>query len=97
MEEFKSKRKHDLLLYAVDEFIRSPQPITSSGLSKKFSDVSTATLRNELNALEQMGYLSQLHTSGGRVPTNLAYRYYVNNIFILYWFINGIIKCYDWS
>ena len=80
MEEFKSKRKQELLLYAVDEFIKSPQPITSAGLSKKFTDISTATLRNELNALEQMGYLSQLHTSGGRVPTNLAYRYYVNNI-----------------
>lgn len=80
MEEFKSKRKSEILLYAVDEFIKTPQPITSAGISKKFNDVSTATLRNELNALEQMGYLMQLHTSGGRVPTNLAYRYYVNNI-----------------
>lgn len=80
MEDFKSKRKREILLYAVDEYIRSPQPITSSSLSMHFADVSTATLRNELNALEQMGYLNQLHTSGGRVPTNLAYRYYVNNI-----------------
>ena len=60
--EFKSKRKQDILLYAVDEYIKKPQPITSAGLSVKFSDVSTATLRNELNALEQMGYLQQLHT-----------------------------------
>lgn len=80
MEDFKSKRKREILLYAVDEYIRSPQPITSGSLSSHFADVSTATLRNELNALEQMGYLNQLHTSGGRVPTNLAYRYYVNNI-----------------
>lgn len=78
--EFKSKRKKDILLYAVDEYIRKPQPITSAGLSVKFNDVSTATLRNELNALEQMGYLQQLHTSGGRVPTSLAYRCYVNDI-----------------
>lgn len=80
MEEFKSKRKENILIYAVDEYIRSAQPITSLGLSKEFKEVSTATLRNELNALEQMGYLIQLHTSGGRVPTNLAYRYYVNYI-----------------
>lgn len=78
--EFKSKRKQDILLYAVDEYIKKPQPITSASLSIKFSDVSTATLRNELNSLEQMGYLQQLHTSGGRVPTSLAYRCYVNNI-----------------
>ena len=80
LEEFKSKRKGDILRYAVDDYIRNPQPITSGSLSKHFTDISTATLRNELNGLEQMGYLMQLHTSGGRVPTNLAYRYYVNNI-----------------
>ena len=80
MEEFKSKRKKDILLYAVDEYIKKPQPITSASLSAKFKDVSTATLRNELNALEQMGYLQQLHTSGGRIPTSLAYRCYVNDI-----------------
>lgn len=78
--EFKSQRKKEILLYAVDEYIKKPQPITSAGLSAKFNDVSTATLRNELNALEQMGYLQQLHTSGGRVPTSLAYRCYVNDI-----------------
>lgn len=80
MDEFKSKRKSEILLYAVDDYIRNPQPITSGGLKEKFSQVSSATLRNELNALEQMGYLNQLHTSGGRIPTNLAYRYYVNYI-----------------
>ncbi len=80
--EFKSRRKKDILLYAVDEYIKKPQPITSAGLSVKFGDISTATLRNELNALEQMGYLQQLHTSGGRIPTSLAYRCYVNEILI---------------
>lgn len=78
--EFKSKRKKEILLYAVDEYIRKPQPITSASLSARFSDISTATLRNELNGLEQMGYLQQLHTSGGRIPTSLAYRCYVNEI-----------------
>ena len=43
-------------------------------------DVSTATLRAELNALEAMGYLRQLHTSGGRVPTAQGYRFYAENM-----------------
>ena len=43
-------------------------------------ECSTATLRNELNALEAMGYLRQLHTSGGRVPTPQGYRYYVEKL-----------------
>ncbi len=44
------------------------------------NDVSTATLRNELNSLEAMGYLAQLHTSGGRVPTTKGYRFFVDEI-----------------
>jgi len=43
-------------------------------------EVSTATLRQELNALEAMGFLKQLHTSGGRVPTAQGYRFYVENL-----------------
>jgi heat-inducible transcriptional repressor len=42
--------------------------------------VSSATIRNELAALEEMGYLAQPHTSAGRVPTDLAYRHYVDNL-----------------
>ncbi|MCQ2564759.1 MAG: hypothetical protein MJ152_02740 [Clostridia bacterium] len=73
----KNKRKHDIVLFAVDEFIKTAQPITSGGLNLHFKDISSATLRNELNALESMGYFKQLHTSGGRVPTALAYKEYV--------------------
>ena len=47
---------------------------------RHLNDISSATLRNELNALEAMGYLKQLHTSGGRVPTQKAYRLYVNDL-----------------
>ena len=65
---------------AVDDYIHTAQPITSGGLNAYFTDISSATLRNELNALESMGYFRQLHTSGGRVPTDLAYREYVNAI-----------------
>ena len=73
----KNNRKHQIILVAVDSFIKNAQPITSGGLNEHFKDISSATLRNELNALESMGYFKQLHTSGGRVPTALAYKEYV--------------------
>lgn len=76
----KNKRKHEIILVAVDGFIKTAQPITSGGLNEHFKDISSATLRNELNALESMGYFKQLHTSGGRVPTALAYKEYVESM-----------------
>ena len=76
----KNKRKREIVIVAVDEYIRSAQPITSGGLNLHFKDISSATIRNELNALESMGYFKQLHTSGGRVPTSLAYKEYVNSL-----------------
>ena len=76
----KNKRKREIVLVAVDEYIRTAQPITSGGLNLHFKDISSATIRNELNALESMGYFKQLHTSGGRVPTSLAYKEYVNSL-----------------
>ena len=76
----KNKRKREIVLVAVDEYIRTALPITSGGLNIYFKDISSATIRNELNALESMGYFKQLHTSGGRVPTGLAYKEYVNSL-----------------
>ena len=79
--ELLGERKHQILIGAIDEYINSASPITSGNVHKNIiSTISPATLRNELNALEAMGYLKQIHTSGGRVPTSKAYRYYVNTI-----------------
>ena len=76
-----SPRKSQILLSAVEDYIQQASPITSSNVQHKCSlDLSTATLRNELNALEAMGYLRQLHTSSGRVPTSKGYRYFVNSM-----------------
>ncbi len=72
-----SERKKQILCMAVEEYIKDSSPITSGGIKYKGLTCSTATLRNELNTLEAMGYLRQLHTSGGRVPTAQGYRYYV--------------------
>lgn len=76
-----SDRKKSLLLGAVESYIENALPITSEKVqSNLFTSLSSATLRNELSTLEELGYLKQLHTSSGRVPTTKAYRYYVNNL-----------------
>lgn len=76
-----SERKIKILNIAVEEFIKDSAPITSGRVLDRASlDVSTATLRAELNALEAMGFLKQLHTSGGRIPTAQGYRFYVENL-----------------
>lgn len=76
-----SKRKKQILFRAIEEFIKDSSPITSGGIKDVASlDCSTATLRNELNTLEAMGFLKQLHTSGGRVPTPQGYRFYVEEL-----------------
>lgn len=76
-----SERKHELLISAVESYIENASPITSEKVQKTlFKNLSSATLRNELSTLEEMGFLKQLHTSSGRIPTTKAYRYYVNNL-----------------
>lgn len=81
MPEILSERKKAILYEALEDYIKDANPITSLAVHKKAKlNVSPATLRNELNALEAMGYLKQLHTSGGRVPTTKAYRLFVNEL-----------------
>lgn len=82
MSEFElSQRKRELLKCAVEQYIESASPITSGGINSTILDnLSSATIRNELNALEAMGYLKQLHTSSGRVPTTKGYRFFVNEL-----------------
>ncbi len=76
-----SSRKKQILFSAIDNYIKQASPITSLLVQQtKMHDLSTATIRNELNTLEQMGYLKQLHTSSGRVPTTMGYRFFVNEI-----------------
>lgn len=76
-----SDRKRDILLSAVGNYIDNALPITSGNVQNTaFNTLSSATLRNELNALEEMGYLKQLHTSGGRIPTSQGYKFYVESL-----------------
>lgn len=76
-----SQRQEKLLNILIGQYIKNPEPVSSKALVKSgpFS-LSSATLRHEMSALEKQGYLTHLHTSGGRVPTTKAYRMYVDNL-----------------
>jgi heat-inducible transcriptional repressor len=65
----------------VDDFIRSAQPVGSRSLSKK-EDIhySSATIRNEMADLEELGFLEKTHTSSGRIPSEKGYRFYVDHL-----------------
>ncbi len=74
-------RQVQLLDFIIREHVKTAKPVGSSLIAKKASfDLSSATIRNEMGELEEAGYLAQRHTSGGRVPTDKAYRYYVNQL-----------------
>lgn len=65
----------------VDDFIRSAQPVGSRSLSKKEGiTFSSATIRNEMADLEELGFLEKTHTSSGRIPSEKGYRFYVDHL-----------------
>lgn len=76
-----SDRKKKILQAVINENIKSAEPISSKDLQEKyFNTVSSATIRNELNGLEEMGYLSHPHTSSGRVPTTTGFKKYIDEL-----------------
>ena len=78
-----SDRKKKILQIVVDDYIETAVPVSSKAITEKFNNsISSATIRSELSALEELGYLSQLHTSSGRVPSAEAYKLYVNDLMI---------------
>lgn len=75
------ERKAKVLRAVVQEYIETAQPVGSSHVARSPEiNVSSATVRNDMAALEQDGYLAQPHTSAGRVPTEKGYRFFVDSI-----------------
>lgn len=72
-------RRKKLLKLIVEEYIKNATPVGSSGLCDELN-CSSATIRNEMAFLEENGYLEKTHTSSGRVPSEMGYRYYVDNL-----------------
>lgn len=75
------ERKLKILQAIIKDFIETAEPVGSRTLAKRYDlGVSSATIRNEMSDLEELGFLRQPHTSAGRVPSNKAYRLYVDNL-----------------
>jgi heat-inducible transcriptional repressor len=72
-------RQQKILQAVVEQYAEVASPVGSSLLAKLFS-VSSATIRSEMAELERLGYISQPHTSAGRIPTDKGYRFYVNQL-----------------
>lgn len=76
-----SERKLKILQAIIADFIRTAEPVGSRTISKNYDlGISPATIRNEMSDLEELGYLTHPHTSSGRVPSEKAYRLYVNQM-----------------
>ncbi len=81
MAEELGEREKEVLRAVVQEFISSGDPVGSSHLARRAEfDVSSATMRNVMSELEELGYLEKPHTSAGRVPTDRGYRFYCDTL-----------------
>lgn len=73
------ERQKELLKEIVEGYIKEAKPIGSKHLCDKFN-CSSATIRNEMSVLEKLGYIEKNHISSGRIPSELGYKYYVENL-----------------
>ena len=74
-------RKRLILQAIIEDYINTAEPVGSRTISKKYlTSVSSATIRNEMADLEEMGYIEQPHTSAGRIPSDMGYRLYVDSL-----------------
>ncbi len=75
------ERKFRILQAIIDDYILTAMPVGSRTISKKYDmGLSSATIRNEMSDLEELGYLAQPHVSAGRIPSAKAYRLYVDQL-----------------
>jgi heat-inducible transcriptional repressor len=75
------ERRLEVLRAIVEDYVQSAEPVGSKALvERRHLNVSPATIRNDMAALEEEGYITQPHTSAGRVPTDKGYRYFVDRI-----------------
>ena len=76
-----TERQQTVLRLVIQEYVSSAAPVSSKTITCGYSlGVSAATVRNEMAVLEEQGYLTHPHTSAGRIPTELGYRYFVEKL-----------------
>ena len=74
-----SEREKNILRIIVEEYIKTAKPVSSSHICKEIN-CSSATIRNEMVYLEELGYLEKNHFASGRIPSETGYKYYVDNL-----------------
>ena len=78
---FLDDRKKRILQAIIEDYVKFAEPIASKIIVERYElDLSSATIRNEMAALEELGLIEKTHTSSGRIPSDLGYRYYVDSI-----------------
>lgn len=76
-----SERKKAILQAIIEDYIQTAEPVGSRNIAKNHDlGLSAATIRNEMADLEEMGYLDKPHTSAGRIPSEMGYRFYVDSL-----------------
>lgn len=76
-----STRKQKILGAVINDYLHTAEPVSSDKIQKRYLvDVSPATIRNELAALEKEGFLTHPHTSAGRIPSDMGYRFFVDEL-----------------
>jgi len=76
-----SERQEKLLNFLIREYISTAEPVSSLGLKKVTDwDICASSIRNDLQALTEEGYITQPHTSAGRIPTQKAYRHFAEKM-----------------
>jgi transcriptional regulator of heat shock response len=74
-------RKQKILGAVVNDYLHTAEPVSSDKLAKRYmQDLSPATIRNEMASLEEEGFLKHPHTSSGRIPSDLGYRFFVDEL-----------------
>jgi len=77
-------RKQTILQAIIIEYVTAAEPIGSEALVQKYQlGVKSATVRNEMAEMSDLGFLEQPHTSAGRIPSDLGYRYYVDHLIVM--------------
>ncbi len=74
------ERKEIILNAIIQNYLETGEPVGSRTISKGYLNLSSATIRNEMADLEELGYIVQPHTSAGRIPTDKGYRFYVDHL-----------------
>lgn len=74
-------RQQEIFEIVIEEFIKSARPVGSEFLAENYDlEVSSATIRNDLAYLEELGFLAKPHTSGGRIPTSRGWHFFIHEI-----------------